>query len=881
MEKRNSGLDYSFFRNSAERNKNQIREEFNATENNTKIQNRSSESFLDYGSFESLADKKRRSGKETLVAKKDVNDDSHLKNNEKSGLKNNGQFPLQSVAKDASAAKTFVGAGTTAEKKKALHNGVIPPPVLIKNKCAASKKSASEQKSAVIFDIPKFKDDEQEGGKIKSDTTDAFSQRTASPASSSLPKNVALRKKTSIGMKLILIISTLVVLSLGLITFLVSYFVTADTRANAENSNFTLNVRTASDIENRIDSVISKVLLFADLFDDEDKTDEELSFDAANFFDRNDDIAAIGFLAEEKLFTNTQFFVSNALSPESAKSYIDSQSEAVALAKNGAVQIENASPYFLTPVISIFMPFANDDRSDIIVVIFSTEKVQESVSTGKINETVLVNSRGIVLIHPDINLMMNASDLSENEFVKNAISNDASGIQQIYVDSDGEEFYAACQKITDGNLRVITQVKSAVILAAINGITKRNIMLTVAILSIAVLVIWIFAKSLSRPLENLTAVAEEINSGNFNTDLFDKLNVKRRDEIGVLNQSTKNERDILNTVTSLTNKGVTKAIVRKEIDFEPHLKDITIFFSDIRGFTAISDGFNKRFGEKSAAEIIGFLNDYMSRMVNCISITGGVVDKFEGDAVMAAWGVLRDDNLDWETLPDSDPEKAVLKQTHETHIKEDALSAIRSTIAMRYALAKYNKDAAAFTEAYKNDALAKYKPHIRIGCGLNSGRATVGFMGSTEKMEFTSIGDAVNLASRTESSNKPCGTDILITEDTYNILKTDFIRCEENNFTLKKENVQNEVIVECIPVTFEVKGKGAQHFYGVVNMPHFDIEEFFRTSNPDFVADKDCLAVAGTYGPKTLSQVRQLLGIPVPDFEGVNLNEEENKVKIQ
>lgn len=882
MEKRNSGLDYSFFRNSAERNKNQIREEFNATENNTKIQNRSSESFLDYGSFESLADKKRQSGKETLVAKKDVNDDSHLKNNEKSGLKNNGQFPLQSVAKDASAAKTFVGAGTTAEKKKSLHNGVIPPPlVLIKNKCAASKKSASEQKSAVIFDIPKFKDDEQESGKIKSDTTDAFSQRTAAPASSSLPKNAALRKKTSIGMKLILIISTLVVLSLGLITFLVSYFVTADTRVNAENSNFTLNVRTASDIENRIDSVISKVLLFADLFDDEDKTDEELSFDAANFFDRNDDIAAIAFLAKEKLFTNTQFFVSNALSPDSAKAYIDSQSEAVALAKNGAVQIENASPYFLTPVISVFMPFVKDDRSDIIVVIFSTEKVQESVSTGKINETVLVNSRGIVLIHPDINLMMNASDLSENEFVKNAIANDSSGMQQIYVDSDGEEIYAACQKITDGNLRVITQVKSAVILAAINGITKRNIMLTVAILSIAVLVIWIFAKSLSRPLENLTAVAEEINSGNFNTDLFDKLNVKRRDEIGVLNQSTKNERDILNTVTSLTNKGVTKAIVRKEIDFEPHLKDITIFFSDIRGFTAISDGFNKRFGEKSAAEIIGFLNDYMSRMVNCISITGGVVDKFEGDAVMAAWGVLRDDNLDWETLPDSDPEKAVLKRTHETHIKEDTLSAIRSTIAMRYALAKYNKDAAAFTEAYKNDALAKYKPHIRIGCGLNSGRATVGFMGSTEKMEFTSIGDAVNLASRTESSNKPCGTDILITEDTYNILKTDFIRCEENNFTLKKENVQNEVIVECIPVTFEVKGKGAQHFYGVVNMPHFDIEEFFRTSNPDFVADKDCLAVAGTYGPKTLSQVRQLLGIPVPNFEEVNLNEEENKVKIQ
>lgn len=689
------------------------------------------------------------------------------------------------------------------------------------------------------------------------------------------------KKKTSIGMKLISIISTLVVLSLGLITVLVSYFVAADTRANAENSNFTLNVRTSSDIENRIDSVISKVLLFSDLFADENKSDEELSFDAANFFDRNNDIAVISFLTAEKVFTNTLFFVSNGLSPDSAKAYIDSQIDAVNAAKNGMVQVENASPYFLTPVISVFLPVNRDDSSEIIAVIFSTEKLQESVSTGKINETFLVNSRGIVLIHPDIQLMMNAADLSGNEFVKNAISNDSSGIQQIYVDSDGEELYAACQKITDGNCRVITQVKSSVILAAINGITKRNIMLTVAILSIAILVIWIFAKSLSRPLENLTAVAEEINSGNFNTDLFDTLNVKRRDEIGILNQSTRNERDILNTVTSLTNKGVTKAIVRKEIDFEPHLKDITIFFSDIRGFTAISDGFNKRFGEKSAAEIIGFLNDYMSRMVNCISITGGVVDKFEGDAVMAAWGVLRDDNLDYEKLPDSDPQKAVLRKKHEANVKADALSAIRSTIAMRYALMKYNKDAALFTEKHAKDALAKYKPHIRIGCGLNFGRATVGFMGSNDKMEFTSIGDAVNLASRTESSNKPCGTDILITEDTYNILKTDFIRCEENQFTLSEENKKNEIIAECIPVTFEVKGKGAQHFYGVVNMPQFDIEEFFKTADPDFIVDADCLKAAGKNGPKTLAQVRQLLGIPTPDFEAVNLNEEENKVKVQ
>jgi predicted ribosome quality control (RQC) complex YloA/Tae2 family protein len=134
------------------------------------------------------------------------------------------------------------------------------------------------------------------------------------------------------------------------------------------------------------------------------------------------------------------------------------------------------------------------------------------------------------------------------------------------------------------------------------------------------------------------------------------------------------------------------------------------------------------------------------------------------------------DDLSFENLPDGDPARAERSARHEEHVQSDALSAIRATVPMRYALMEYNKQAELFTQAHADESYAKYKPHIRIGSGLNSGRATVGFMGSYHKMEFTSIGDAVNLASRTESSNKPCGTDILITQDTYDILKYNYIR---------------------------------------------------------------------------------------------------------
>ena len=64
-------------------------------------------------------------------------------------------------------------------------------------------------------------------------------------------------------------------------------------------------------------------------------------------------------------------------------------------------------------------------------------------------------------------------------------------------------------------------------------------------------------------------------------------------------------------------------------------------------------------------------------------------------------------------------------------------------------------------------------------------------------------------------------------------------------------------------------------------LPNFNIEEFFKKSNPDFTLDADCALAAGPNGPKTLDELRLILGIPKPDYRGVNLEEEENKVKIQ
>ena len=683
-----------------------------------------------------------------------------------------------------------------------------------------------------------------------------------------------------IGVKLIAIISAMVVIALGGVTYLVSYFVSQDVRTSAEENNLAINSRTASDTENRIDTAISSVGMFLDLLTAAGENETEVRSVENMFFDRNKAVAAVYLPVTRRLFVNTAFFVARELNREAVFAYCMQESEAVSRAQDGGFELLNASIYFNTPLLALMYPFSlSGARDNVVAVLYSTEDLTESFSSGSVNQSFFVNNDGIVLVHSDMELMMNASDLSGEKIVRSMLESQANNSQITYTDDDDAEYIGAFRKLPIGNGGIITTVKTSIILEGVQATTRRNVYITVAILALAIMIIYFFAKSLSVPLKQLTAVVNEINNGNFNTELFGELTHKSKDEIGVLINSTRHEREILNTFTKLTNKGVTQAIIKKEIDFEPHLKDVTIFFSDIRGFTAISDGFKNRFGEKSAAEIISFLNDYMSRMVTCITKTGGTVDKFEGDAIMAAWGVLRNESLDWENMPENSAAWREAKESHDRYVCEDALSAIICCIAMRYSLMKYNKDAEAFSEAHKHEPLAQYKPHIRIGAGLNSGRATVGFMGSYDKMEFTSIGDAVNFASRTEASNKPCGTDILITQDTYDILKYKYIRCRENNFTLTAENAKNEIVVEQIPVEFEVKGKGKQHFYGVVNMPRFSIEEFFA-EDPTFELDRECEKCVGQDGPKTLSEMRALLGIDEPDFGQVNLDAEENKIQV-
>jgi adenylate cyclase len=159
------------------------------------------------------------------------------------------------------------------------------------------------------------------------------------------------------------------------------------------------------------------------------------------------------------------------------------------------------------------------------------------------------------------------------------------------------------------------------------------------------------------------------------------------------------------------------------VELGGHRVELTILFSDIRGFTSISEA-------SEPEEVVEMLNEYLTRMVEILLRYGGTLDKFIGDAVMGFWNA-----------PTPDPE-------HALHAVQCAIDMVDETARLR---AEWEKEG---------------KPSLRIGVGINTGDAVVGNIGSQQVFGYTVIGDAVNLASRLESKNKDYGTEIIVSEFT-------------------------------------------------------------------------------------------------------------------
>jgi class 3 adenylate cyclase len=231
--------------------------------------------------------------------------------------------------------------------------------------------------------------------------------------------------------------------------------------------------------------------------------------------------------------------------------------------------------------------------------------------------------------------------------------------------------------------------------------------------------------SIVEPLGQLQQAMEKVESN----DLTAHVPVVSNDELGYVSErfnemvgGLRRAEVLRNLLNLYVSPEVARAAIEQGTNLGGQVVHCTILFSDIRGFTSLSE-------KLPPDQLIALLNRYMSRMVDVVIANGGIVNKFGGDSLLAIFG------------------------TPLNPFDDHAARAIRAALEMQSALKEFNAEQA------KTDA-----PILKIGIGIASGPAVAGNVGGEGRIEYTVIGDTVNLASRLQDLTKELHQDILANE---------------------------------------------------------------------------------------------------------------------
>jgi len=245
-----------------------------------------------------------------------------------------------------------------------------------------------------------------------------------------------------------------------------------------------------------------------------------------------------------------------------------------------------------------------------------------------------------------------------------------------------------------------------------------------------------FSVQLARPLRKLHNAVVAIGNGKLDTRLDTSTGDEFAEVALAVNEMAAGlqQRDVFKgTLVRYMSGQLADKIISsgKMPDLKGERRKITVLFADVRGFTSLS--------EKLAPEdVFALLNDYFDKMIDEICKNHGMLNKFMGDGLMAVFGALDEDPYQEE-------------------------NAIKAALGMRRVL-----------DGMRERFQAERQVDLKIGIGINTGIALVGNIGSNQRMEFTAIGDTVNLGSRLESATKELGTDIIVSEYTYVAARTKF-----------------------------------------------------------------------------------------------------------
>lgn len=408
----------------------------------------------------------------------------------------------------------------------------------------------------------------------------------------------------------------------------------------------------------------------------------------------------------------------------------------------GTLEIVNGSNENAPAMYTLGIPLITDPQgriSHIALADIQLATIQKPFSELKERTYYTVDRRGILVAHSDEQKAIKRMNMNEYEIVSAAQESVTPRGQKPYFDEESEQKFFAAYAKTSYGLTIFSLIAEDIILEPAREVKRNAFFIAGMFLSAALFIVFLFSMSLTSPIETLAELIGIVSKGNFDVKASKQIDSLFQDEVVELAQAFDNmteglkERDkVKNLFNKFHGSSVTEDLMKGDVGVGGQSKQVVIFFSDIRGFTAFSE-------KRSPEEVVAMLNEYFAIMVGIINRHGGVVDKFIGDAIMAVWGAPKGTD-------------------------KDAHKAVRACIEMRKGLAELNVQ-----------RIARGQPAINIGMGLHYGTAISGTIGSDERMEYTVIGNTVNTGSRIEASTKAFGSDLLISDTVVEKIGEDFL----------------------------------------------------------------------------------------------------------
>ena len=376
------------------------------------------------------------------------------------------------------------------------------------------------------------------------------------------------------------------------------------------------------------------------------------------------------------------------------------------------------------------VPLLEDDEATLHILLEEISKVED------INYAMIGRS-GLIKAHTDINRIG-----QPYESLRNAALLQKDDKVTIYKYHDGtKEILDFSAPIEFGKVEIGT-IHVGISLDSLQKKIRRTLLfvltLTVLIIIVCVGVSFYMSTRFSKPIYNLVEGTGKIKNGNFNH----RIEVSRNDEIGDLTVAFNDMIEGLRkkeVMQDAFGKYVTSEVVDMILQnpdekwFKGKIIDATVMFADIRGFTSFSE-------KRDPAEVVNVLNEYFTMATEIIFKYGGHVDKFIGDEIMSVFGAIVEQK--------GHPAKAVM-----------AAVALQNELKDRNLQKQKSEDTA-----------------IRVGIGISTGELIAGNIGSNKRMEYTVIGDIVNVASRL---TRLAGPDEIVISDSVYQMVSDIVVAEQ------------------------------------------------------------------------------------------------------